>query len=567
MRRWRKAVAEHNEFNFSMSKTGMEAGLFTEHLRNRALHEFYRQNPNFEGTDKSHALVIQRTAGGQNLFDRRKLIHACCPCTDDGYNLTDAVLVGLEAMLQRAASSNWGPTIASRILYLWFHTVVSGYNWVSETVRITGTKDNWNWDTKYVLGREGQFIWMNHLLATVMPTFIPGYDASFLLEQERQELKIDAAKQISWRNNVRATGHWNEWLEAWNTWYTLRSNDGSGAALAPPSDSELPNGVLSLIVDNPIIDPNVFPQPRSWTPLVVNETRRNYLTYNWGSVASSCLTADDETAITAMAAGYFPNTIARDAEIAEIALLTGALTDEQKCLAEFWAGGPFTASPPGILLWMWKEYAIVRRVARSCSYDAFFYSGFDLAQHLFEAGRVVWGLKKLYMQSRPIQDIRRLYRLQGLTAYDGTPTQGESWIPYQESDFVTPPFADFPSGHSTYSQVFASVMMDWFGYNVPESEPRLLTDLNLVSPTFQAEETFSYGRFVFGAGRSTIQPGVVPAQPITLRWDTWQQLADSAGLSRKYGGIHATSAHTGGQAVAHAVHLRIRTRMGLAPSF
>jgi hypothetical protein len=57
----------------------------------------------------------------------------------------------------------------------------------------------------------------------------------------------------------------------------------------------------------------------------------------------------------------------------------------------------------------------------------------------------------------------------------------------------------------------------------------------------------------------------VPTAAVQLAFETWQAMADNAGISRKYGGIHATSAHTGGQAVANDVHAAIRTRMELQP--
>jgi hypothetical protein len=37
----------------------------------------------------------------------------------------------------------------------------------------------------------------------------------------------------------------------------------------------------------------------------------------------------------------------------------------------------------------------------------------------------------------------------------------ENWWPYQRLTFVTPPFAGYVSGHSTYSRV-AAIIMDMF---------------------------------------------------------------------------------------------------------
>jgi len=40
------------------------------------------------------------------------------------------------------------------------------------------------------------------------------------------------------------------------------------------------------------------------------------------------------------------------------------------------------------------------------------------------------------------------------------------------------------------------------------------------------------------AGSSRVESGAVPAQDVTLSFDTFSAAADQAGLSRRYGGIH-----------------------------
>ena len=42
----------------------------------------------------------------------------------------------------------------------------------------------------------------------------------------------------------------------------------------------------------------------------------------------------------------------------------------------------------------------------------------------------------------------------------------------------------------------------------------------------------------FPAGSSKFESGVVPATDVTLRWETFNEAANQAGLSRRYGGIH-----------------------------
>ena len=55
------------------------------------------------------------------------------------------------------------------------------------------------------------------------------------------------------------------------------------------------------------------------------------------------------------------------------------------------------------------------------------------------------------------------------------------------------------------------------------------------------------------AGTSTIEPGVTPARDVTLRWRTFDDAADKAGLSRRFGGIHFEQ----GDLVSRALGTRI----------
>lgn len=90
---------------------------------------------------------------------------------------------------------------------------------------------------------------------------------------------------------------------------------------------------------------------------------------------------------------------------------------------------------------------------------------------------------------------------------------GENWKPFQTSNFVTPPFGEYPSGHSAFSSASAEVLKRFTGSDV-----------------FGAEATWA-------SGRSVIEPGT-PAQDVTLTWALFSDAADEAGISRRHGGIH-----------------------------
>lgn len=473
------------------------------------------------------------------------------------YSLSSELLNSLNIILNYAASNNLGPTRSSRQYYLWFFSLATAYQWVQTDKRVSGIKDGWDWDIQHpVSSLVDLCVWMLSALEIINGKFPVSYAASWGELAAAYNLtgeQLDAKK-----NTVKNTSQFTVWNSAYNTWWSNRAADGSVAAAVPPTDSELPNGVSRLDVEN-TIDPSTFTHPESWTPLKIGSASQKYLTYNWSDVISPSLTSDDHTTIYTAADIHYPSSDARVTEINEVVTITNTLTDVQKVIAEFWAGGPYTVSPPGMLLYIWKVYVS----AKNAEPSLFIFSGLDLTLHLFETGRIVWGLKKAHMEARPIQEIRRLYRGQTVKKYDGTDILGESWVPYQETNFVTPPFADFPSGHSAFSRSFSNVMTDWFGAAIDTSLIVTMPDISLISPALTAQNG-NMGSFIFNSGASKIQANIVPVTTITLSWTTWADMAESAGISRKYGGIHAISAHIGSIAAANSLHTIINANFPIA---
>ena len=106
---------------------------------------------------------------------------------------------------------------------------------------------------------------------------------------------------------------------------------------------------------------------------------------------------------------------------------------------------------------------------------------------------------------------------------------GGDWIPYQPSTFPTPPFPECISGHSTFSAAGAEILRRW-----------------------THSDDFG-GAVSFPAGSSVIEPGMTPATPMTLHWDTFTEAADQAGISRRYGGIHFEAGDLAGRATGRLV--------------
>jgi hypothetical protein len=116
---------------------------------------------------------------------------------------------------------------------------------------------------------------------------------------------------------------------------------------------------------------------------------------------------------------------------------------------------------------------------------------------------------------RPITAVRWLN--DGKTIRAWKPNQGTvlmngtEWRPF----LPTPPFAEYTSGHSTFSNAAAQVLR-----------------------SFTGSDSFSFSATVAqGSIPSSIESGM-PTTSVTLSWPTFTAMAESASLSRQIGGIH-----------------------------
>jgi hypothetical protein len=254
--------------------------------------------------------------------------------------------------------------------------------------------------------------------------------------------------------------------------------------------------------------------------------------------------------------------------------------DYGRVLAEFWADGPDSETPPG----HWNTLAntvadhpeFERKIMGegepidALEWDVKLYFALNAATH--DAAVSAWGCKRKYDYIRPISSIRYLakngqssdpdlpsYSPDGIPLIDGmielvteaTSQAGErhaglapgsialfawggepldpeteftgtkwidaaNWLPYQRDTFVTPAFAGYVSGHSAFSRAAAEVLTSMTG-----------------------SKYFPAGMGTFTAHQNEfleIEQG--PSVDVQLQWATYYDAADEAGLSRIYGGIH-----------------------------
>ena len=270
--------------------------------------------------------------------------------------------------------------------------------------------------------------------------------------------------------------------------------------------------------------------------------------------------------------------------------------DYTRVLAEFWADGPSSETPPG------HWFKILNYVINEMN-GTFIWEGNEevnetefcvrayltLGGAMHDAAISAWGIKGYYDGVRPISAIRYMAEKgqssdANLPNYDtdgfplipgfselvqpGDPLAGadnenvnkvkiyswngpelisdpnvdmagvgwilaEKWYPYQRPTFVSPPFAGYVSGHSTYSRAAADVMTAITG-----------------------SQYFPGGMGTFDAPMNqylVFEEG--PSMNIQLQWSTYQDASDQCSLSRIWGGIHPPMDDIAGRKVGTEVAL------------
>ena len=269
--------------------------------------------------------------------------------------------------------------------------------------------------------------------------------------------------------------------------------------------------------------------------------------------------------------------------------------DYARVLAEFWADGPDSETPPGhwftILNYVndhpefEKRYRGEGEILDDLEWDVKAY--FMMAGAMHDCAITAWGIKGWYDFIRPISAIRAMadlgqssdpalpnYHPGGINLIDGfiglvdsndilvgdtlqhlnkiklkawrgpdyivdpeTELAGvdwilaENWWPYQRPSFVTPPFAGYVSGHSTYSRAAAEVMT-------------LLT----------GDAFFPGGMGQFNANQNeflVFEEG--PSIDIILQWATYRDASDQCSLSRIWGGIHPPTDDIPGRLIGETI--------------
>jgi hypothetical protein len=354
-----------------------------------------------------------------------------------------------------------------------------------------------------------------HTLQDLFPTQTP------LLEAEMTKLGL--SPHVTTTDVHTPAGIGNAPAEAL---LTVRHNDGSNQL----------GGYADTTGYAPVNTPDTIDNPDRWQPLRVPDGKggfviQKFLTPQWELVMP--FAPDLPTTLQNIQdapAQYGSSPASYTEQAAALVTLSADLNDREKIIAEYWALGPGTVTPPG----RWFEFAQYVSARDHHSLDDDVKLFFILGNSMLDASIAAWTEKRQFDSVRPITAIRFLYAGRPMWAwagpYQGTQMiDGANWIPYQESTVVTPAFPEFISGHSTFSAAAAEVLRRW-----------------------TASDDFGLS-FTAPAGSSVIEPGQTPISDVRLFWSTFTQAADQAGFSRRLGGIHFRNGDLTGRAVGKQV--------------
>jgi hypothetical protein len=302
----------------------------------------------------------------------------------------------------------------------------------------------------------------------------------------------------------------------------FRASDGSNQA----------NGYADTIGYQPVNTPDQVNDPFRWQPLRHPNASgaiivQKYLTPHWGYITPFAMTSHDQF----LPPGPTQRTLLQlDEEVTDTLLASATLTDLTKVKAEYWADGPDSETPPGH--WLLFAGAVCR--ARGYSLDQSAKLTFALANAELDASIAAWNSKLRWDYVRPITAVRVRTKGKLVLAWAGPYKgarliKGETWHPYQAATFPTPPFAEYVSGHSTFSGAGAKVLQQFTG-----------------SDLFGARVTVR-------PGTSFVEPGATPLLPTILIWPTFSAARDDAGVSRRLGGIHFPDADHHGRTLGASV--------------
>ncbi len=200
-------------------------------------------------------------------------------------------------------------------------------------------------------------------------------------------------------------------------------------------------------------------------------------------------------------------------EVAQVVEMQANLTDYQKALVEFMRDGPKSVQQAGH--WLFFAQEVSERDNHTLDQDVkmYFYNQV-VAMDCFIAS---WDSKMHYDFARPYALVHHYYSGKTINGWGGKDKgmiemDGSEWQPYSPAEFLCPPFPSYTSGHSTISGGCAEALKLWTGSD------NLGVEVELVAGTMTEPDHLG--------------------ETVTLKFPTFTETAEMAGISRVYGGYH-----------------------------
>jgi hypothetical protein len=226
--------------------------------------------------------------------------------------------------------------------------------------------------------------------------------------------------------------------------------------------------------------------PAHWVPTSLINQQQKPLLPKWGENRPFALQTGNDCPLPSPPAYSEEKGSEFYKEALEVYETVNNLTAEQRAIARFWSDDPMLSpTPPGHWIVIGLKILDERRASAAEHADLLARLGITLADAFIGC----WHSKFEYDLLRPVTYIKRVI--------------DPKWEPI----LITPPFPEYPSGHSTQSGAAATVLTAFFGEN-------------------------------FAFTDNTHEKDKLPNRSFSSFWDA----AEEAGISRLYGGIHFRAA-------------------------
>ena len=226
--------------------------------------------------------------------------------------------------------------------------------------------------------------------------------------------------------------------------------------------------------------------PQYWVPTSLIQQQQAPLLPEWGMVRTFA-TPDGATCPLPPPPAYSEETDSQFyKEALEVYETVNTLDPDQRAIARFWSDDPMLSpTPPGHWISITMQVLDHEEATLDRSVDVMARLGITVADAFIGC----WHAKFVYDLVRPVTYIKRLI--------------DKKW----ETLLITPPFPEYPSGHSTQSGAAATVLTQFFG------------------------EYYAF------EDRTHDADGLIPR-----KYASFWAAAEEAGISRLYGGIHYRAA-------------------------